>query len=127
MTDIERLKAIRGKLLGFIDHHDVEAPTIEEFLKIVEELIYLKHNKMSVAVVRFAKHQTLPDGSKPEWNEMPKVISCNWLPDGEYKVYLSPENPTESLADYCKQAAETVREWPKWKRDGADVTKGGPL
>jgi len=42
-----------------------------------------------VAVICFGKNYTRTDGSKPNWNEMPKVISCNWLPDGDYPVYLT--------------------------------------
>lgn len=118
MTDIERLKAIRGKLLRFIDHHDVEDPTIEEFLKIVEELIYLKGDRVPVGW----------EVCSPEWcdrhnacHEAPRI----WFESDGTGQHYHPSSP--SLSDYCKQAAETVREWPKWKQDGADVTKGGPL
>jgi len=31
-------------------------------------------------------------------NEMPKVISCNWLPDGEYPVFLAAPVPVEPVA-----------------------------
>lgn len=34
-----------------------------------------------VAVLRY-------DRSHGNENEMPKVVSCNWLPDGEYEVFL---------------------------------------
>ena len=37
-----------------------------------------------VAVIRFDR--TTPGNE----NEMPKVLSCNWLPDGEYQVFLHP-------------------------------------
>lgn len=45
MIDIERIKSIKGKLSGFIDHHDVAEPTIEEFLIIVDELISIRELK----------------------------------------------------------------------------------
>ena len=35
-----------------------------------------------VAVIRFDKT------TRGNENEMPKVISCNWQPDGEYRVFL---------------------------------------
>lgn len=41
-------------------------------------------NAKPVAVIRFARDTP---GNE---NEMPKVISCNWQPDGEYPVYLHP-------------------------------------
>lgn len=54
-----------------------------------------------VAVICFDKNYTRRDGSKPNWNEMPKVVSCNWLPDGDYPVYLTappaPVSVTETL------------------------------
>jgi hypothetical protein len=45
MIDIERVKSIKGKLSGFIDHHDVAEPTIEEFLIIIDELIAIRELK----------------------------------------------------------------------------------
>jgi len=37
------------------------------------------------------------DNSAPgRENEMPSVLSCNWLPDGEYPVYLQPTPPHDS-------------------------------
>lgn len=35
-------------------------------------------------------------------NEMPKVLSCNWLPDGEYQVFLRPQQAP--VADDVRQA-----------------------
>ena len=62
---------------------------INEILTIRE----LKGDQVPAAVIHFSKHRKLPDGSKPDWNEMPKVVSCNWLPDGTYNVYLNPQRP----------------------------------
>ncbi|QHJ81659.1 MAG: hypothetical protein [Bacteriophage sp.] len=45
MIDIERIKSIKGKLSGFIDHHDVAEPTVEEFMIIVDELITIRELK----------------------------------------------------------------------------------
>lgn len=45
MIDIERIKSIKGKLSGFIDHHDVAEPTVEEFMIIVDELIAIRELK----------------------------------------------------------------------------------
>lgn len=61
--------------------------------KAEAELAALKGDQVPVAVIQFSKHRKLPDGSKPDWNEMPKVVSCNWLPDGTYNVYLHPQKP----------------------------------
>ena len=69
---------------------------LEELNKVFEseaELAALKGEQVPVAVIQFSKHRKLPDGSKPDWNEMPKVVSCNWLPDGTYNVYLHPQVP----------------------------------
>lgn len=45
MIDIERIKSIKGKLSGFVDHHDVAEPTVEEFMIIVDELIAIRELK----------------------------------------------------------------------------------
>lgn len=62
-----------------------------------------------VAVLRFAK------GRPGNENEMPKVISCNWLPDGEYSVFLAkPTTPEramvlEEAARVADSFAQTAR------------------
>lgn len=46
-----------------------------------------------IAVLRF-------DRAKPgNENEMPKVVSCDWLPDGEYRVYLAPPSPAPAAVE----------------------------
>lgn len=57
------------------------------------EIAAMKGDQVPVAVIQYSKHRELPGGSKPDWNEMPKVLSCNWLPDGTYDVYLHPQKP----------------------------------
>lgn len=50
-----------------------------------------------VAVVEFARGKT---GNE---NEMPRVISCNWQPDGQYPVFLAipvPATSTDALAEH---------------------------
>lgn len=64
-----------------------------ELNKAEAEIAALKGDQVPVAVIQFSKHRKLPDGSKPDWNEMPKVVSCNWIPDGTYNVYLHPQVP----------------------------------
>jgi hypothetical protein len=68
------------------------------------------------AVLRFAKNTP---GNE---NEMPKVISCNWLPDGDYQVFLAPAQAEAStlpeevvvsrtraaLIEACAKIAETL-------------------
>lgn len=41
----------------------------------------------AVAVLRFA------NGLPGNENEMPTVVSCNWPPDGEYRVFLANHSP----------------------------------
>ncbi|KRA63072.1 hypothetical protein [Rhizobium sp. Root651] len=43
------------------------------------------------AVLEFAK------GTPGRENEMPLVLSCNWLPDGRYNVFLNPPAPSVSV------------------------------
>lgn len=38
-----------------------------------------------VAVLRFER------GMAGKENEMPRVVSCNWMPDGDYPVYAAPQ------------------------------------
>jgi len=78
--------ATTDSALGQDDMEEIKAG-----LRAVQELFTVPQK--SVAVIQFSKHRKLPDGSKPDWNEMPKVVSCNWIPDGTYNVYLHPQRP----------------------------------
>ena len=42
-----------------------------------------------VAVLKFER------GTPGRENEMPRVVSCNWMPDGEYEVYLAAAPTTQ--------------------------------
>ena len=42
-----------------------------------------------VAVLKFER------GTPGRENEMPRVVSCNWMPDGEYEVYLAAAPATQ--------------------------------
>ena len=55
------------------------------------------------AVIRF-DHST-----KGNENEMPKVVSCNRLPDGDYRVYLRPADPAAIRNDALEDAMRLVR------------------
>ena len=44
-----------------------------------------------VATIRYER------GTPGKENDMPKVVSCNWLPDGVYSVYATPH--TAPLSD----------------------------
>ena len=46
-----------------------------------------------VATIRYER------GTPGKENDMPKVVSCNWLPDGVYSVYATPH--TEAVQDDC--------------------------
>ena len=54
-----------------------------------------------VAVLKFER------GTPGRQNEMPRVVSCNWMPDGEYEVYLAAA-PTTQPAPATQQAGERV-------------------
>ena len=48
-----------------------------------------------VAVLKFER------GTPGRENEMPRVVSCNWMPDGEYEVYLAAAlDACEVIADF---------------------------
>lgn len=46
-----------------------------------------------VATIRYER------GTPGKENEMPKVVSCNWLPDGVYSVYTTPPPAPVLLSD----------------------------
>lgn len=90
--EAERQRADKnGKMLERVAGQRDQA--FADIEKAETELAALKGDHVPVAVIQFSKHRELPDGSKPDWNEMPKVLSCNWLPDGTYDVYLHPQKP----------------------------------
>ena len=51
-------------------------------------------NTRPVAVLKFER------GTPGRENEMPRVVSCNWMPDGEYEVYLAAA-PGVAM-DWCR-------------------------
>jgi hypothetical protein len=54
-----------------------------------------------VAVIRFDK------GTPGNENEMPKVISCNWMPDGEYRVFLTAQpHPSDDVREALQAALQ---------------------
>lgn len=63
---------------------------LEEVSKELEK--YKAAFTHSVAVICFNKHVVGADNVMTEYNEMPKVVSCDWLPDGNYEVYLAPKD-----------------------------------
>ena len=58
-----------------------------------------------VAVLKFER------GTPGRQNEMPRVVSCNWMPDGEYEVYLAaaPTPPTQAQAGAVPLTDEHIR------------------
>jgi len=68
----------------------------------------------SVATLRYER-------SKPGCeNEMPRVISCNWLPDGDYIVYAAPvaaQKADDNDVVYLGGSAPPI---PRWVVDSAD-------
>lgn len=51
-----------------------------------------------VAVLKFER------GTPGRQNEMPRVVSCNWMPDGEYEVYLAAAPTTQPAPQQEVQA-----------------------
>lgn len=54
-----------------------------------------------VATIRYER------GTPGKENDMPKVVSCNWLPDGVYSVYATPP-PAPVLLSDAWQPIETA-------------------
>ena len=50
-----------------------------------------------VATIRYER------GTPGKENDMPKVVSCNWLPDGVYSVYATPH--TEAVLSDAEERA----------------------
>lgn len=61
----------------------------------------MRREAAPVATLRFQR------GTPGQENEMPRVVSCNWLPDGTYEVYLAP---APSYAEVRRDALEEA--WP---------------
>ena len=81
-----------------------------------------------VAVIRFDR------GAPGNENEMPKVISCDWQPDGEYRLYTETQMQTRADAAWregeqaglekaLKFADEATDECARWKQPGTWVAK----
>lgn len=64
------------------------------------------------AVLKFER------GTPGRQNEMPRVVSCNWMPDGEYEVYLAaaPTPAAQAAASVLEDAARyrLVRRGQHW-------------
>ena len=56
----------------------------------------------SVAVLKFER------GTPGRQNEMPRVVSCNWMPDGEYEVYLAAAPTTQTAPAAVAGPSEAV-------------------
>ena len=54
------------------------------------------------------RHATLryERGTPGKENDMPSVVSCNWLPDGDHAVYLAAPLPPAA-----SQPSEPVKRW----------------
>jgi len=46
-----------------------------------------------VATIRYER------GTPGKENDMPKVVSCNWLPDGVYSVYATPQTEAVRMSE----------------------------
>lgn len=58
---------------------------------------------VALAVLRYER------GMPGKENEMPRVVSCNWLPDGEYPVYATPQT-SEGVPTGDVNREHTLRE-----------------
>jgi hypothetical protein len=46
-----------------------------------------------VAIIRYER------GTPGKENDMPKVVSCSWLPDGVYSVYATPHTEAVRMSE----------------------------
>lgn len=84
-------------------------------------------NAEPVAVLRFDR------GTPGRENEMPTVVSCVWLPDGEYEVYTAPvaaqapQEPDEPLPPPGIHAAVHYAGWLRREAHRHQEPKAGAL
>jgi hypothetical protein len=57
-----------------------------------------------VATIRYER------GTPGKENDMPKVVSCNWLPDGVYSVYATPHTEAVRMSE-AEIDAITKAQW----------------
>jgi len=77
------------------DHTDWLAGKYDSAAKVIQAFARHSHQAErdtlarmdAAAVIRFDR------GTPGNENEMPKVISCVWMPDGEYTLYALPPAP----------------------------------
>lgn len=70
-------------------YRDYVAEKSNQVAALQAELAQIKAQE-PMAVVRFDRR----DGNE---NEIPKVLSCNWLPDGNYPLYAAPVDQTAEI------------------------------
>lgn len=73
-----------GSIGQITQREDEATAAIDEGKKVVR---YFSDRPVQepVAQIEFAR------GTAGRENEMPRVVSCNWLPDGVYSVYAAPQ------------------------------------
>lgn len=74
-----------------------------------------------VAVLKFER------GTPGRENEMPRVVSCNWMPDGEYEVYLAAAPTTQPAPQQEAQEPVVHPRRPvvvKWRNSGIEACAG---
>jgi len=85
------------------DWHKIADKRAAEIVRLEEQINSLRQQRGEpVAVLRFDR--TTPGLE----NEMPTVVSCNSLPDGEYPVYTAPQ-PAEPTIRNFRTVAEPVK------------------
>lgn len=62
----------------------------ENTWNIIGPLVLTSGRNEPVAVLRYER------GTPGKENDMPRVVSCDWLPDGEYKVFAASPAPQEA-------------------------------
>lgn len=88
LVDQKELQELFDSIMGnYYQGQDTEQQLIHRLLSNAEESLTVAE---PVAVIRFERNKP---GNE---NEMPKVISCNRLPDGDYQVFLAPQ-PAEPV------------------------------
>lgn len=96
MIDLERLKSIKGKLAGYVDHHDVSEPTISEFMEIVEWAIAIREAQgVPVANPALAYADSYRDMARQGVDNVPIWAVITDLERNIAPLFTTPQLPVE--------------------------------
>lgn len=95
----KRCKGARVVDDGEINHYSDGTPYLNGPVKCVKDCPACNGTGIDPAAVSTDPVATLrfQRGTPGHENDMPEVVSCNWLPDGVYSVYLAPPAPAAAI------------------------------